>query len=126
MKPLERLLYRPSRACRRPSARALYLVREFLVIGMAKRRRFLKPVAKLARAHLHKQVRDPKLRAALTPDYTIGCKRILISNDYYPALAAPNVELVTAGIAEVRAHSIVTATASSGRPTRSCWPPAST
>ena len=53
------------------------------------------------------QVRDPKLRAALTPDYTIGCKRILISNDYFPAVAAPNAELVTAGIAEVRPHSIV-------------------
>jgi cation diffusion facilitator CzcD-associated flavoprotein CzcO len=53
-------------------------------------------------------VRDPKLRAALTPDYTIGCKRILISNDYYPAIAAPNAELVTAGIAEIRPHSIVT------------------
>ena len=52
-------------------------------------------------------MRDPKLRAALTPDYTIGCKRILISNDYYPAVAAPNAELVTAGIAEVRPHSIV-------------------
>jgi len=61
----------------------------------------------MARAHLERQVRDPKLRAALTPDYTIGCKRILISNDYYPAVAAPNAELVTAGIAEIRPHSIV-------------------
>jgi cation diffusion facilitator CzcD-associated flavoprotein CzcO len=86
---------------------ALYLFREFLVLGMAKRRRFLKPVQKLAQAHLRKQVRDPKLRAALTPDYTIGCKRILISNDYFPAVAAPNAELVTAGIAEVRERSIV-------------------
>src|SRR4051794_5258890 len=74
---------------------------------MAKRRRFLEPVAKLARAHLHKQVRDPKLRAALTPDYTIGCKRILISNDYFPAVAAPNAELVTGGIGEVGERSIV-------------------
>ena len=64
--------------------------------------RFLRPVGKLAKAHLHRQVRDPKLRKALTPDYTIGCKRILISNDYFPAVAAPNAELVTAGIAEVR------------------------
>jgi cation diffusion facilitator CzcD-associated flavoprotein CzcO len=86
----------------------LYAARELLVIGMAKRRRFLKPVEKLARAHLHRQVRDPKLRAALTPDYAIGCKRILISNDYYPAIAAPNAELVTAGIDEVRPRSIVT------------------
>lgn len=86
----------------------LYLLREFLVLGMAKNRLFLKPVGALARAHLHRQVRDPKLRAALTPDYTIGCKRILISNDYFPAVAAPNAELVTAGIAEVRPRSIVT------------------
>jgi cation diffusion facilitator CzcD-associated flavoprotein CzcO len=75
---------------------------------MAKNRRFLEPAGRVARAHLHRQVRDPKLRAALTPDYTIGCKRILISNDYYPALAAPNAELVTAGIAEVRPKSVVT------------------
>jgi cation diffusion facilitator CzcD-associated flavoprotein CzcO len=87
---------------------ALYASREFLVIGLAKRRRFLKPVEKLARAHLYRQVRDPQLRAALTPHYTIGCKRILISNDYYPAVAAPNAELVTAGIEEIRPHSIVT------------------
>ena len=86
----------------------LYLFREFLVVGLAKRRRFLEPVAKLARSHLERQVRDPKLRAALTPDYTIGCKRILISNDYYPAVSAPNAELVTAGLAEIRPHSIVT------------------
>ena len=86
----------------------LYLFREFLVIGLAKNRRFLRPVAKVAPAHLHRQVRDPGLRKALTPDYTIGCKRILISNDYFPAVAAPNAELVTAGIAEVRPHSVVT------------------
>jgi cation diffusion facilitator CzcD-associated flavoprotein CzcO len=45
----------------------------------------------------------------LTPSYQVGCKRILISNDFYPALSQPNVELVTDGIREVRAHSIVTA-----------------
>jgi cation diffusion facilitator CzcD-associated flavoprotein CzcO len=66
-------------------------------------------VAALARWHLRAQVADPRLRRALTPDYTIGCKRILVSNDYYPALAAPGTELVTAGIAEVRPHSVVTA-----------------
>jgi cation diffusion facilitator CzcD-associated flavoprotein CzcO len=82
-------------------------MREFLVLGMAKKRAFLKPVQRLARGHLAKQVRDPKLRNALTPDFTIGCKRILISNDYYPAIAAPGSELVTAGIREVRPHSIV-------------------
>ena len=82
---------------------------------------------KLARATCDKQVRDPKLRAALTPDYTIGCKRILISNDYFPAVAAPNAELVTAGIAEVRAAlDRRPRRRRAARPTRSCWPPAST
>jgi cation diffusion facilitator CzcD-associated flavoprotein CzcO len=108
VKPLAQRVYRWFPPVQRAVRGFLYVFREFLVLGMAKKRRFLKPVGKLARAHLEKQVRDPKLRAALTPDYTIGCKRILISNDYYPAVAAPNAELVTAGIREVRPHSIVT------------------
>jgi cation diffusion facilitator CzcD-associated flavoprotein CzcO len=116
VKPAMRRLYRFVPGLQRAVRAMLYLFREFLVIGMAKNRRFLKPVGKLARAHLHRQVRDPKLRKALTPDYTIGCKRILISNDYFPAVAAPNAELVTAGIAEVRPHSIV-ATDGVERPT---------
>ena len=45
--------------------------------------------------HLHKQVKDPELRAKLTPDYPIGCKRILFSNEFYPALAQDNVDVVT-------------------------------
>ena len=105
--PLMRRLYRSVPGLQKAIRGGLYLFREFLVIGLAKRRRFLRPVAKLAKAHLERQVRDPKLRRALTPDYTIGCKRILISNDYFPAVAAPNAELVTAGIAEVRPHSVV-------------------
>lgn len=108
VKPWMRRLYRSVPGLQKAIRGGLYLFREFLVIGMAKNRRFLRPVATLAKAHLERQVRDPKLRAALTPDYTIGCKRILISNDYFPAVAAPNAELVTAGIAEVRPHSIVT------------------
>jgi cyclohexanone monooxygenase len=109
VKRLMRLLYRVVPGLQKLVRAALYLLREFLVVGMAKRRRLLKPVQNMARAHLQRQVRDPKLRAALTPNFTIGCKRILISNDYYPAIAAPNTELVTAGIAEVRPHSIVDA-----------------
>jgi cation diffusion facilitator CzcD-associated flavoprotein CzcO len=46
-------------------------------------------------SHLHAQVTDPRLRAALTPDYIIGCKRIIVSNTFYPALTRPNVELHT-------------------------------
>ena len=46
---------------------------------------------------------DPELRAKLTPDYTLGCKRILPTNDWYPALTKPNVEVVTEGIREIKA-----------------------
>jgi cation diffusion facilitator CzcD-associated flavoprotein CzcO len=61
-----------------------------------------------ARAHLAAQVPDPVLREKLTPDFPIGCKRILIGDDYYPALVRGNVEVVTEPIARVSADSIVT------------------
>jgi cation diffusion facilitator CzcD-associated flavoprotein CzcO/acetyl esterase/lipase len=62
----------------------------------------------LAARHRRKQVPDAQKRAALTPDYPLGCKRIIYANDYYPALAQPNVELVTTGIARFTAQGIVT------------------
>jgi cation diffusion facilitator CzcD-associated flavoprotein CzcO len=55
------------------------------------------------------QVHDPETRRKLTPDYTLGCKRILISNNYFPTFNRTNVELVTDAIVEVREHSVVTA-----------------
>jgi cation diffusion facilitator CzcD-associated flavoprotein CzcO len=63
----------------------------------------------VGRAHLWATVRDRKLRKALTPDYDTGCKRIMISNGYYPALSKANVDVVPHGIREVRPHSIVAA-----------------
>jgi cation diffusion facilitator CzcD-associated flavoprotein CzcO len=65
--------------------------------------------AKISSKHLASQVPDAALRAALTPPYEFGCKRVLISSDFYPALCRENVELVTSGIAEIREQSIVTA-----------------
>ncbi|HMD40358.1 MAG TPA: NAD(P)/FAD-dependent oxidoreductase [Candidatus Acidoferrum sp.] len=62
----------------------------------------------IARHQLEKQIKNPQLRAALTPNYELGCKRVLVSNDFYPALARPSVELVTDSIEEVREHSIAT------------------
>nr|WP_245585237.1 NAD(P)/FAD-dependent oxidoreductase [Solimonas flava] len=63
---------------------------------------------KLAEMFIRSQVKDPALQRKLTPDYTIGCKRVLISNAYYPTFNRANVELVTDGIREIREHSIVT------------------
>jgi cation diffusion facilitator CzcD-associated flavoprotein CzcO len=61
-----------------------------------------------ARAYLERSIADPVLRDKLTPRYRLGCKRILISDDYLPAVAQPNVDVVTSEIAEVRERSIVT------------------
>ncbi|SKB03101.1 Predicted flavoprotein CzcO associated with the cation diffusion facilitator CzcD [Agreia bicolorata] len=54
-----------------------------------------------ALGHLEAQVADPGLRAAATPDYEIGCKRVIISNDYYPALASPSVTLEPSALRSV-------------------------
>lgn len=58
--------------------------------------------------HLNKAINDPQLRKKLTPNYPLGCKRILISNDYFPALAQSHVEVVNAGIREVTENAVVT------------------
>ncbi|WP_433654466.1 flavin-containing monooxygenase [Nocardia sp. CA-128927] len=64
---------------------------------------------RLSLHHLRKQVPDPELRAKLTPTYTFGCKRILFSSDFYPALQRPDVSLVTEGIEEFTESGIRTA-----------------
>ncbi|TYL51355.1 NAD(P)/FAD-dependent oxidoreductase [Nocardioides sp. BGMRC 2183] len=62
-----------------------------------------------AKLNIRRGIADPALREKVTPDYRAGCKRILISNAYYPALAADNVELVTDPIAEITPTGIVAA-----------------
>ncbi|MDX2234527.1 MAG: NAD(P)/FAD-dependent oxidoreductase [Hyphomonadaceae bacterium] len=64
--------------------------------------------AKAALKHLEAQVADPALRAALTPDYPIGCKRVIFSDDYYPALQRPNARLVTDRIRRIVHDGVVT------------------
>lgn len=61
-----------------------------------------------AKKHLEQQVPDAELRAKLTPNYPVGCKRILFTDDYYPALMRENVTLIDAGIEEVKADGIAT------------------
>src|SRR4029077_7526507 len=74
-----------------------------------KRHRLSRAPRRVALKHLAEQVPDPELRRKLTPDYEIGCKRILLSNTYFPALQRPNVELVAEAVTEVRPHGVVTA-----------------
>ena len=67
------------------------------------------PVKQLGLANIARSVKDPELRAKLTPTFEPGCKRVLKSNDYYPAVASDNVDLVTEPIAKVSGHAVVTA-----------------
>ncbi len=81
---------------------------ELRVFGFLGNRFVREQAEKIAQRHLDTQVPDPKLRAALAPNYQLGCKRVLVSDDFYPSLTRPNVELITDPIGEVREHSIVT------------------
>ena len=64
---------------------------------------------RVAERNLRRQVPDPELRAKLKPSYTLGCKRVLRSNTYWPTVAQPNVELITGGVKQIRAHGVVAA-----------------
>jgi cation diffusion facilitator CzcD-associated flavoprotein CzcO len=86
----------------------IYAARELLVLGFVKQPRIMKAIEKIGERHRRSGIADPALLARVTPDYTIGCKRILPSNQWYPALARDNVELVTDSIKEIRERSIVT------------------
>jgi cation diffusion facilitator CzcD-associated flavoprotein CzcO len=105
---LERAVYRALPAAQLAMRAAIYWARELFVIGFM-HPRAESPGERMARKHLESQVPDPQLRAKLTPDYRMGCKRVLISNDYYPALQRPNVELVTNSIREITPTGVLTA-----------------
>jgi cation diffusion facilitator CzcD-associated flavoprotein CzcO len=85
----------------------IYAVTELFGLGF-RHPALLRPLQTLALRYLESCVPDPVLRAKLTPRYALGCKRILFSNRYLRALTASNVDVVTEGIREVRARSIVT------------------
>ena len=76
--------------------------------GLTGAPRVLKAASRLALDNLHSAVKSPELRAALTPDYPMGCKRVLLSSDYYPALARPDVTLETDPIDHVERDAVVT------------------
>lgn len=105
---VERALYRTLPKLQRFVRSAIYWARESYVLGFSVDQRFMKVAEKLARGHLRNQVGDPQLRVKLTPDYTIGCKRILISNDYYPSLMKSNVDVETSHISELGPRSVRT------------------
>ncbi|ORL81043.1 flavin-containing monooxygenase [Prescottella equi] len=67
----------------------------------------LRVIQQIGRMQLRAQIRDPELRRSLTPDYTLGCKRLLMSNSYYPALNRPNVEVHANAVQQVRGNVVI-------------------
>ena len=90
------------------SRASIFVTNELNYLGFTNPR-MEKVAMKVARDHLEKQVESLELRAKLTPNYRMGCKRILVSSEYYPALLKPNVELVTDEIVELRPEGVLTA-----------------
>jgi cation diffusion facilitator CzcD-associated flavoprotein CzcO len=102
----EQRLFAAMPAVQRAWRAALYGA--FELVQLAQRHpRVMRGMQRLGLRHLRQQVRDPGMRRLLTPEFTLGCKRILMSNTWYPAITASNAEVLATGVQEVREHSIV-------------------
>ena len=102
----ERELFARFPALQRALRALIYLRHEAYILG------FRNPVVmraaqRVALRWLEREVSDPQLREALRPSFTIGCKRVLLSDDYYAAVAAPNVSLISAGVREVLPEGVI-------------------
>ncbi|MDQ7805016.1 NAD(P)/FAD-dependent oxidoreductase [Amycolatopsis sp. A133] len=104
-----RALFRAFPPAQRAYRTLLYWLLEARAVGFNGQSWVMKLGQRIAQRNIHRAIKDPQLRRKVTPDYTMGCKRVLISNDYYPALARDNVGVVTEGVREVREHSVVDA-----------------
>jgi cation diffusion facilitator CzcD-associated flavoprotein CzcO len=91
----------------------IYWLLEARALGFAVHPSLMAPLQRIAEHHIERQIADPALRAKVTPDYTIGCKRILLSSDYYPTLTRPNVDLVTAPVTRITETGLACADGSS-------------
>jgi cation diffusion facilitator CzcD-associated flavoprotein CzcO len=105
----EQVLFDRLPALRKADRLRVFLYGELLTSGFVVSPRLLAAPMQVWRRHLRSQVDDPALRARCVPGYVMGCKRVVFSNDWYPALARPNVELITARIERIAPGGVVTA-----------------
>ncbi len=105
---LERLALRRVPALAKLYRTGIYWAHEGYVPAFTWQPRLGAPAEKAATINIHKAIKDPDLRAKVTPTFRLGCKRVLRSNTYYPAIASPNVDLVTDPIARITPTSVVT------------------
>lgn len=107
--PGRQRLYRLFPPAQTVSRALLFWRQEALFIAFKGVGRRFRLAEQLARTYLRSQIKDPALVAKVTPSYAMGCKRILMSDDYYLALTKPNIEVVTDGITEVTPSGVRTA-----------------
>ena len=103
----QRWVLEHSRAAQWLKRARIYAVREAMALPFFDVR-IAKVAQRLALRHLERSVPDPVLRAKLTPTYTMGCKRVLLSDDYFPAVAKDNVDVITDSIVEIRPNGVLT------------------
>jgi cation diffusion facilitator CzcD-associated flavoprotein CzcO len=102
----EKALYRRFPLAQKALRGFLYNTLE--LVQLAQRRpRVMQRIQRVVLLHMHRHVKDPELRQALTPKFTLGCKRMLLSNTYYRSLTRPNAEVVPHAVTEVRERSVV-------------------
>ena len=105
----EQALYDRLPVVRKADRLRIFLYGELLTSGFVLSPKLLAGPMQMWRRQLRTQIADPELRAKCVPDYVMGCKRVVFSNDWYPALARPNVELVTDPIERIVPDGVVTA-----------------
>ena len=86
----------------------IYYLNEAQVVGMMYNDKILKLGELIGKRHINQYIKDPELRRKVTPTFKLGCKRVLLSNNYYQSLAQPNLEVVTEGIQKFTKDSVVT------------------
>ncbi|WP_419995649.1 flavin-containing monooxygenase [Streptomyces boninensis] len=106
---VERWIHTRVPATTRLRRQILWGIRELQVAAFTKHPGELSMLRRIGKANIARGVKDPELRRKLTPKYQPGCKRILLSSDYYPALAKDNVDLVDSGLKEIRGNTVVAA-----------------
>jgi cation diffusion facilitator CzcD-associated flavoprotein CzcO len=105
---LEQVAFQLSPTLQRAYRYFLYWWFESRALGFVVEPKILELGERIAKSFLARQVKNPELRRALTPSYRMGCKRILMSNDFYPAMTRPNVHLVTDPIARIEPKGVRT------------------
>lgn len=105
----ERRLYRALPWLQRLRRGLTYAALEARILAFTRRPQLMRAAEKVGRDHIRRHIADPDLADRLTPRYELGCKRALLSDDYYPALARPNVDVVTGGVERLTRTGVVTA-----------------